>query len=83
MPKILLFVRFEGTHQNFGGVLLDLQHDLTRFSIGPFVLVTGASIRTSWSLTLIDVLAGGRGRRVQLRSGWWRHSRCRRRAECA
>ncbi|MBV8773213.1 MAG: acyloxyacyl hydrolase, partial [Deltaproteobacteria bacterium] len=39
-----LFARFEGTHQNFGGVLLDVRYDLTRFSLGPFVPFIGASI---------------------------------------
>jgi len=39
-----LFARFEGTHQNFGGVLLDLRYDLTRFSVGLFVPLIGASI---------------------------------------
>jgi hypothetical protein len=39
-----LFARFEGTHQNFGGVLLDLRYDLTHFSMGPFMPWIAASI---------------------------------------
>lgn len=39
-----LFARFEGTHQNFGGLLLDVRYDLTHFSLGPFVPFIGASI---------------------------------------
>jgi hypothetical protein len=39
-----LFARFEGTHQNFGGLLLDLRYYFTRFSIGPFVPFIAASI---------------------------------------
>jgi hypothetical protein len=39
-----LFARFEGTHQNFGGVLLDLRYYFTRYSVGPFVPFIAASI---------------------------------------
>ena len=39
-----LFARFEGRHQNFGGILVDLRYNLTRFSIGRFVPFIAASI---------------------------------------